>query len=381
MFKKAALILVIVFIGGVSGIITDRYFFPYLMSTKVFSRYDFLKKSAQEVTVINRTEQVYVKEESSIKKLASQAVSSVVNIVSFSDPEFSKLPKISSQVDFKNGTGIIATSDGLIIAHSSAINLEGSKYKVITYDNNTYDGQLIGHDPYSGLVFIKISASNLPAAAFGDSDSIQSGEKFIAVGNSQQNQTPIFETGIINSYDPFYNTSGKSIYMPERLQGSFRIDLPEGSQCVGGPIVDYSGELIAVVGSLKNNGADEYFGIPSNVVKGILEKAIRNEIDLSPSLGIYYIPLNKSVAMGHNLLVENGALVYSPSGQQGLAVITGSNASKADIRINDIITKVNEEEISEKNSLGKLLYRYKKGDKIDLSVIRNGQEITASVSL
>lgn len=382
MSKKVAIIVFIIVLSALSSIFSDRYLFPYLASTKIFQKYDFLKKSTENVTVINRTEQVSVKEDSSINKITGQNASSVVSIISYTNinPETSKTAPIKSQKQaspavWQDGTGVIATSDGMIMTYSSAINVENSKYKVVTYDGNSYDADLLGIDSWSNLAFLKIYASNLPAVSFGNSDDIQPGEKVIAIGLSYSQYQDRFAAGIISDFDPTFNLSGKTLSSSEKMEGLFRTDLGWNKNYIGGPVIDYSGQVVGISGAIDLDGNTEYFQIPSNKAKLVLNKAINRELDKNYALGIYYMPITKAYSIANNLKTEKGALIYSPSGQQGLAVIAGFPAAASDLRINDIIVKVNGDEISLSNSLSDLLYKYKKGEELELTVLRDGNEI------
>ena len=203
MFKKIFWVMLIIIIGGLSGVVTDRYLFPYLSTTDFFNKHKLLKRGAQDITVINKTEQIYVKEDTTLTKLAGQISSSIVNIVSYptADAKTAK-PASSNPATVKNGTGVIATSDGIIMTYVSAINPENSKYKVMLADGNTYDAELQSIDSYSNLAFLKINASNLPVVSFGDSNNFKAGEKVIAIGNSLGNYQTMYNSGVLNAYDP-----------------------------------------------------------------------------------------------------------------------------------------------------------------------------------
>jgi serine protease Do len=381
MFKKSLFIIIVIIISGLSGIVFDRYFFPYLAATKLFSKYEILKKSAENVTVINKTEQVYVKEESSLDKIAAQIASSVVNVVSYPNPDIKNSGKNIAGNLTKNGTGLIITSDGLVMTYLSVINPENSKYKVLGSDGNAYDAELSGIDSWSNLAFFKINASNLPAVTFGNSDDVKAGEKVIAIGNSQGGYQNSYVSGQISDFNPTYNISGKAVSMSDKLEGVFDIDSNFGKKYTGGPLVDYSGQVIAVFGSIDREGGTDYFGITGNKIKSVIDRAIKKEMDKNYQLGIYYIPITKTYALANNLAADSGAMIYSSSGQQGLAIISGSPASRSDLKINDIITQVNGEKISENKSLPDLLYKYKKGDRVELTLIRNSQEMKTSVQM
>src|SRR5690606_36401891 len=115
--------------------IADRYVFPRLAATEFFNKYKILKKTTEGVTVINKTEQVYVKEETSLTRIANQVSSSVVNIISY--PDLEAQPK--NTANSKNGTGVIVTSDGIIMTYLGAINPENYRYKIMIHDGKNYD--------------------------------------------------------------------------------------------------------------------------------------------------------------------------------------------------------------------------------------------------
>jgi S1-C subfamily serine protease len=381
--KKLSFILFIMLFGGIGGIVIDYYIFPHLASNNFFSRYEFLKKSTENTTIINKTEQISLKEETSVGKIASQTASSVVGILSY--PDLTLKDTLSKQknpqIEPKKGTGVIATSDGLILTHISAINLEKSKYKVIASDGNLYDANLVGTDSFSNLAFFKINAGNLPVATFVNSDEEKAGEKIIALGYGSENFPYAYNSGLLSQIDSNFSISGKNMATSENLQGVFRMDFSLDKNFIGGPVADYSGQITGIVGSAKGETGDAFFILPSNRVKKVIEKAIRGEFSANPVLGIYYIPLTRDYAIQNGMNNQKGALIFSASGQRGLAIIANSSADKAGLQLGDIITKVNDDEIDEMQTLPDLLYQYKKGDKINLTILRAGQESVKEVQL
>lgn len=395
MFKKILLILCIILISGLSGIVADRYFFPYFSTTKFFNRYGFLKKSAEDVTIINKTEQVYVQEASSISKAIDQAASSVVSVVSYHENNPASGKSSASRFSLQNpriGTGTIVTSDGIIMVHMSVISADdvaskvaaspALKYKVATADGNSYDAEVMGVDPYSNLAFLKINASNLPVVSFLNSDEIKPGEKIIAIGSGVSGKYPNkFSSGILSSFNPAYNLSGKTLSVSEKLEGVFETNADLNDGYVGGPIIDYAGQAAGIVGLTKEDGKTSFFALPANKVKTVIDKAIKKELESAPALGLYYISLNRYYSLTNGIQLEQGALIYSPSGQNGLAVIAGSPAAKAGLKIGDIITAVAEDKITLENNLPGLLYKHKKGEEIELTVVREGSELKIKVQL
>jgi len=374
MFKKIILIVGIILIAGLSGIIADRYIFLHLANSRFFSKNEFFKKAVENVTVINKTEQVYVKEDSSINKITNQIIPAIVNIVSYTE----NTNKKNNLTLSTNNTGEILTSDGIIMTSASAI-IPNGKYKVILNNGNVHDAKVLGIDSWSNLAFLKITASNLPVIPFGNSDEYNPGEKLIAIGNNNSEYQNKFTSGLLSSFSSSYNISGEALSKAENMEGVFLTDFNEKILSTGSPVIDYSGQMMGVTGVVMKNGQLEYFQIPANKIKLVLEKVINGTLNSNINLGIYYLPINKSLTLINNLPTDHGALIYSASGQQGLAVISGSVADKAGLKINDIITKVENTQISTENNLSDILYQYKKGDKIELTVLRAQQEMKIEV--
>ncbi len=382
--KIIAVTILIMVLGGIGAIIMDRYFFPYLASTKTFSKFEFFKKGNEDVTVIQKTEQVYVKEETSLSKIAGKISPAVVGIVSYPKDQVGT-NEIIDKTSLKNGTGIIATSDGMILTHASSILQSNAdqeiSYKIKTREGSIFEGELLAKDSYSDLVFIKINASNLPVISFGDSENSQPGEKIIGIGNNLEQLNNTYISGLIKSIDPTFNLSAKAVSFSDKLEGVFIPDMQLEKDFSGGPIVDYAGQTIGILGIIEKNNQEVFFAIPSNKVKKVIERALNKQIENTPSFGAYYLPVTPSYSSINKLSPEKGALIYSPSGQTGLALLSASPAQKSGLQLGDIIVKVNDQEISLENTLPDILYNYKKGENIKLLIIRNNEEIELEATL
>lgn len=381
--KRAIFYLSVIVIAGASGIVADRILFPPLFSTKLFARSRFLRSLYDNVTVINKTEQVYVKEESSLGKVASQQASSVVNIAYYPSPDSAKKSAVSKEqaVNPTHLTGMIATSDGLIITYATDPNPENLKYSVTTADGNTHEAAFYGFDSYSNVLFLKIEAANLPVVSFGNSDDISAGEKTIAIGNSLSGYGTMISSGVIRDFDPSFNLGGMALSSSEKMEGVFEAAMDSQEEFVGGPVIDYSGQVIGMTGKIASNGQDRFFVIPSNKLRNVIDKGINKKLDSEASLGAYYLPISKAYASANSLASDKGALVYSPSGQQGLAIISGSSADKSGLRIGDIITKISDKEIDSANTLPDILYGFSKGDAATITVLREGTESVLQATL
>jgi len=365
-------------IGGIGSVVFQAYILPKASSSEVLSKLKLFKKASENVTIVNKTEQVIIKEDDSISKIASQAGAAVVNITSVSEKNKSLLNPMSG---IKNGTGIVVTSDGLIATYRTAINEFDSTYKVFSFNGSSFDAKLIGIDEFTNLAFLKIDTSNLSVISFANSDDLHPGKGLIAIRNSFEDYQNKYSAGILSNIDKTFNIGGKTLSLSEKLEGVFETDIFNQEDCLGGPIINYNGELVGIIGSLTIDNKTKFFQIPSNAVRSSMDLAIKNELGSRSQIGIYYLPISKAYAVANNLNRDKGALIYSPSGKQGLAILSGSPAEKAGLKINDIITFVGDKEINLDNPLSNLFGQHKKGDLVELTVIRDGQEMKASVNL
>lgn len=382
---KGIIIIFLVFvIGGIGGVYFQQHVLPGIRMNPFLSRLDLLKKASENVTVVNNTEQITVKEDDLINEVSSQATNAVVNIISIANPNApQKAPATATgaSVGSQSGTGVIVTSDGLVVTYRSAIMESGAQYKVFLAGGGNYDATLVGIDEFTNLAYLKIDTSNLTAIAFADSNDIRPGRRLIAIGNSFGEYQNQFAEGLLSNNDRTFNLAGQTVSSSEKLEGVFETDFIDQNAFVGGPVIGYSGDLVGIIGSLQINNQTVYFQIPSNVVEKSLQLAVSGNLATRPSLGVSYVPITKEYSIVHNLQVDRGALVFSPSGKQGLAVLAGSGAQTAGIQVGDIITAVNNQQVDLDNPLSNLLSQYKKGDTVSLTILHNGNQVTTPVTL
>lgn len=377
--KLAAILLLIFVLGGLGGVYFDQHVLPFIRTSKMLSKIGFLERTAENVTVINKTEQVIIKEDDSINEVASQAANAVVNIVSISQQK-DPITKINKTVDL-SGSGVVATSDGMIVTYRSAIIEKDAIYKVFLFNGSYYDAKLVGVDEFSNLAFLKIDAPNLTAISFGDSSSVNPGKKLVSIGNSFGEYQNRYAAGLLSNIDKTFNLAGKTVASSDKLEGVFENDFNNQKEYVGGPVIGYSGNMLGVVGSLNIDSKDVYFQIPSNAVKKSLEKALSGSLDKQAHFGAYYVSITKEYAIANNIQQDRGALIWSPSGKQGLAIIAGSPAETAGLRVGDVITMVGNQGVNLDNPLSNLMNQYKSGEIVQLTIQRAGQEIKIDVKL
>lgn len=377
-FKLLGRILFVFVFGSIGALWANYYLLPKLSAVPLFSHFDIFKRFRENVTIVNRTEQLTIPEDSAINKIASQSVSSVVNIVSIPSP-VAKIPAAAGAQ--KTGSGAVVTGDGLIVTYRTAILEKNAKYKIITNNGNALDAALVGVDEFSNLAYLKAEGSNLTSIALANSDDFSAGKKVIALGAGTGNFQNRYGSGLISSLDKTFNISGEALGNSGKLEGVLETDFVKQKGLVGSPVIDYNGEMAGIIGSVPVDNQDHFFIISSNQVKRSIEKSVQGNLGKPVNLGAYYVSLNKVNALAYGTNVESGALIFSPSGKQGLAVIANSAAERAGLRINDIVTAVGEKNVDQDHPLSNLINEYKSGDEITLKIFRDGQEIKLTVKL
>jgi S1-C subfamily serine protease len=341
------------------------------------ARLDIFKKLTERVTVINKTEQVVIREDDSVEKIVSQPATAVVNIVPLADGDSVAKKEIATT------TGVLLTNDGVVATYSEKpFGNGGVHYSALLFDGTSHPAEFIGYDPLTNLAFFRLSnITNTPAIALANSDDARVGKKLIAIGNAFTEYQNRLAVGILGYNHRTFNLSGKTVASSEKWEGVFEMDWSSAENFVGGPAVGFNGEMVGLIGALTIDNTVKSFLIPSNVVRQSFERFINDVPAKRPVLGVYYLPITKTLALERGLSRDRGALIYSPSGKTGLALIADSPAMKAGLRVDDIITAINGQEINLDNPLPKLIAGFNIGDTIELHIIRDGEERTVSVTL
>ncbi|NTW75528.1 MAG: serine protease [Candidatus Moranbacteria bacterium] len=388
----AGLTVFVFVVGGLGGVFfRDRVIPSILASFPSLSRADAFRNFVGNTTVIERKEQLIVREDDSVDAIVSQPATAVVNIIS-------AVPKGTTGSVFQEGksrTGVLLTNDGVIVTYADSSSDEGSvtmvpdgssvkdaAFHVLLHDGSSHEATFIGNDRLTNLSFFKIEANNLPAIQFANSDDAAPGKKLVAIGNAYEEYQNRFSIGVLSNRNKLFNLSGKTVASSEKWEGVFETDHADPEVFVGGPAVNFRGEMVGLFGDVELDGKNEYFLLPSNVVRDSLGRVLSRTLSERASLGAYYLTLTKASAVGNGIVSrDRGALIYSPSGKTGLSVLSGSAADVAGLRYGDIVIEVNGKEINLDNPLSVAIGRLSKGESTELLVLRNGSEVKIPVQL
>lgn len=284
------------------------------------------------------------------------------------------------------GTGVIISEDGVIITNRHVVPAGTSSVTVTLSDGTTLkDVEVIGRTSDSDsldVAFLKIKdkqGKTLKAAKLADSSKVQVGDKVVAIGNALGQFQNTVTSGIISGFGRSVEAGDESGGSSETLQNLFQTDTAINQGNSGGPLVNTSGEVIGINTAVAGNAENIGFAIPINDLQGLVKSVLKEGKLLRPYLGVRYISLTDDVAYQYNLDVKRGAYLAPSQGQS--VVLDNSPAQKAGLKEKDIITKIDDVSIDENNSLTSVLGRHSVGDKVTLTVNRDGKEqkITATL--
>lgn len=276
------------------------------------------------------------------------------------------------------GSGVIISEDGYILTNNHVVNSgsssssfyelgKASKITVKLYnDDNEYEAKIVGTDEQTDLAVIKIEKDGLTAAELGDSDSVQVGEFCMAIGNPLGLGSTVTD-GIVSAVNREVTDEDGNSY--EAIQTNAAIN----SGNSGGALVNSKGEVIGI-NTLKVSGEGIEgvgFAIPINSTKSIYEQLIQYNKVKRPYLGIGGIEVDEDIAKANNLTV-------------GIYVKTLENfsaAERAGIRVGDVIIRADGEDIETMDELNEIKNKKNVGDKMTLTIWRNGDTQDIEVTL
>jgi serine protease Do len=330
---------------------------------------------------LEQQRQVVSQEGEVIADIAQRVGPSVVSITteqqSRSINRFSFLPQESTRN--AAGTGMIVDPNGLILTNKHVVP-EGTSDVIITMaDGTTYDDvDIVGRDPLNDLAILKVkNPKNFKAVALGDSDRVRTGEKVVAIGNALGQFQNSVTSGIISGMGRPVEAGDEDGTMSEQLSNLFQTDAAINSGNSGGPLVNLSGEVIGINTAIAADAENIGFSIPSNEARAVVDSAKTTGKVSRPYIGVRYTSLTPDIAKELNLNVTSGAYIGTDEG----SVVSGSPAAIAGLKGGDVITKVNDVAVNEKVSLGSAVGRFKVGDSVTLTVVREGKEQKITLKL
>ena len=256
------------------------------------------------------------------------------------------------------GSGIVISQDGYIVTNSHVVgDSKQANIKIVTSDEKEFSGKVIGYDTRTDLAVIKAEATGLTPASFADSDTVKVGSWALAIGNpGGLNFASSLTRGTISAVN---RSVGSSQSLVKYIQTDTAIN-PGNS---GGALLNMYGQVIGV-NSIKIALADYEgmgFAIPSNTVKSVVDDIIaKGYVSGRVRLGITGKAVSNYQAQMYNVPI---GIIVSEIGSD-------SDLSNKGVQVGDIITKINDTNVTGFDVFYSELTKYKANDTVKLTIFR-----------
>ena len=276
-----------------------------------------------------------------------------------------------NQVESGAGSGVVISSDGYILTCAHVVS--GASQITVTIDDTDYTATVVGEDDTSDVAVLKIDATGLTPATVGDSDSLSVGDSVLAVGNPLGELGGTVTSGIVSALNRSVTIQGTS---STNTMSLIQMDASVSPGNSGGGLFNMNGELIGLVNAKSSSSDAEGLGfaIPINDAIEVAQDLLENGyVSGRPYMGITYIAVTDSQTAAQLNVNAYGVYVVD--------VVQGGPADKAGLKAGDRIVSIDGTEIAQKDDLGTLIQQHSAGDTLSITVARDGQMQTVSLTL
>lgn len=269
-----------------------------------------------------------------------------------------------------SGSGFIYTADGYIVTNQHVV-ANASSINVTLYNGDTYPATLVGSDSDYDVAVLKIDAKDLPAVTLGSSTDVNVGDTVMAIGNPLGELTFSMSQGIVSCVNRAINVEGTPFNM-------IQVDASINPGNSGGPLMNLYGEVVGIVSAKYSSYANTTveglgFAIPINDVQSIIKDIMENgSVGNKAYMAITAGTMTQQMAAQYKINATEGVFVYS--------VEDDGAGDKAGLKLGDVITKLNDTQITSMEDLSAAKKGFKAGDTVTLTVLRDGKEITTQLT-
>lgn len=271
------------------------------------------------------------------------------------------------------GSGVVISKDGYIITNNHVV--EGADAIKATVNGQEYDAQLVGSDASSDIAVIKVEASDLTPVEIGSSSDLQVGEWVMSLGSPFGLENSVSE-GIVSALQRSTTmqdeTTGETVIYPNMIQTDATIN-PGNS---GGALVDADGKLIGInsmIQSASGSSSGVGFAIPIDYAMNLAQQIIEGKTPTHAQLGVSMAQIDAQMARYYGLSTDAGVYVAN--------VYEDTGAAEGGLQRGDIITAFDGQSVASPSDLQLMVRQKNPGDTVEVTVNRDGQEQTLSVTL
>ena len=276
-------------------------------------------------------------------------------------------PNDSREVQSAGSGVIVDAKNGYILTNHHVVS-GADKIQISLIDENTLDAEIIGSDPATDIAVLKVEAENLTDIEIGDSDQVEVGDFVIAIGNPFGLGNTV-TSGIVSAL-------GRTGISSSGYEDFIQTDASINPGNSGGALVNMQGELVGINSAIISRSGGNVgigFAVPSEIAQSIMSQLLDFGEVRRGLLGVSI----------HTIDEENAEIlgVESKSGAMITAIEPGSAAEEAGLRVEDIITRVNDEKISNARDLQNAIGLKGSGERVTIEFIRQSSKLETSAVL
>ena len=270
------------------------------------------------------------------------------------------------------GSGIIISEDGYVLTNNHVIS---GADKITVYVNSgdgseeqSYEATLVGSSESNDIAVLKIDATGLNAAAFGDSDQLEVGELAVAIGNPMGQVHGSVTAGIISAVE-------QELTIDDVTINAIQTDAAINPGNSGGALFDSYGNVIGIVYAKSSSVSIEGIGyaIPVNNIKDLVAQMINDPDSVKDQTKGSQIMLGITI---RDITEEMSKQYSMPVGVYITEVSSMSAAERAGLQKGDIITEFAGETVTSADDLNAIKAKQTSGDTVSVKIDRNGKEMT-----
>ncbi len=281
----------------------------------------------------------------------------------------------NERVQRGSGSGFIFQADGLVMTNAHVV--QGADRVTVKLKNGTtYEGKVLGSDPVTDVAVVKISASKLPTVRLGNSDSVRPGEWAIAIGNPLGLDNTV-TVGIVSAV----GRTGAEVGIPDKRVPFIQTDAAINPGNSGGPLLNALGEVIGINTAIRTDGQGIGFAVPINTAVRIAEQILRTGRATHPLLGVQMVSLTPEGARELNANPNSPVKLPEQKGALVVRLLPNGPAARAGLRPGDLITAAEGKPVEGADQLQRIVEAGQVGDRLTLTVIREGQSRQVTVRL
>ena len=295
----------------------------------------------------------------SLQEIYQNAILSVVSISCTTDSGGS------------TGSGVVVSEDGYLVTNSHVI--DGARsIQVLFHDGSTRSAAVVGADKFSDLAVLRVDATELVPAQFGDDTALRVGDSVVAIGDPLGMELRgTMTNGIVSAINRDIRTGGRTLTLIQTNAA-----LNSGNS--GGPLINCYGQVVGIntmkIGDNMSTAGVEGLGfaIPSTTVKEIVDQLLaQGYVSGRPWLGVSVQQLSAFDQLYYRL----------PSGLYVTEVAPNSDAAAKGLVPGDILLSLDGQRLTGTDTLEQLLYNHNAGDKVQLVIYRSGTQYTVELTL